>query len=243
MKKFFVLIFCVFFSVVKSQNLLCEKLKNAILKEDVVEFKKIIKTKVDVNCISKNEHTPLGIACSRGNIDFVKILLENKANPNIPQYYKGEPLGTSLFDALRFCEQQLEPKLVDVTQLNLKKKKKKLEKCNNDIKDNITKLLIKNGANVKFVDSNKTTALMIASMYGRSEILKLLLNKGVNINARDNDGNTALIYASSNNDYTSVNILILAGADVLIKGNDGKTALDIANENKFEKIKKLLSSK
>lgn len=239
MKKKLILIFCILFSVVAhSQNSACEQLKDAIIQGDINKFKKIMRTKIDVNCVSKNESTPLGIACSRGNIEFVKSLLKNNANPNIPIYYDEDPLGTALFDALRFCEQILEPKLIDVAKIN-SKTKKKVEKCNNETKDDIVRLLLKNGANAKFIDSNKTTLLMIASMYNRHSVLKLLIDEGADINAQNSFGNSALIYAIINNDYSSAKILIDSGANISLKDKEGKTAFEIAKESKLVDILQL----
>lgn len=243
MRNIITVLFFIFYFTTHAQISECEKLNEAIIQGNQTEFKRILSKNIDVNCSTKYGGVPLGTACAYGNKEFVKLLLQKKSNPNIFQFYNGKSLGTPLFDALSICSQQLEPKLIDPVKIKLTKKGTKKEECNKKIKNDIAKILIENGADVLAINEDNTTTLMMASMYGRCKILTLLLNKGVNINARNNYGNTALIYAANNNDYTSVNILILAGADVLIKNNEGKTALDIANENKFEKIKKLLSSK
>lgn len=240
MKTFLTILFLLSITViVNAQKSNCEKLIDATIQGDTYQLKKIIKTKIDVNCISKAGSTSLGIACSRGNIEFVKLLLKNKANPNIPQYYNGQPLGTPLFDALKFCEQILEPKLVEPAQLSLKKRKKTGYLCDTEIKDEITRLLIQSGADVKYTDSDKTTSLMIATMFNRNSILKFLIEQGVDINAQNNYGNSALIYAVSNNDYSSTKILIESRANISLKNKDGKTAFAIAKENKFVEILKL----
>lgn len=239
MKKFLSIISCVFYLIVNAQISECDKLSDAIIQNNSKVFKQLLSK--NINCISQSGNSPLGIASSRGDVEFVQTLLKNKANPNIKQFYNGKSIGTPLFNALSFCEQKLEPKLIDIAQMNSEKKQNKVKTCNNDKKDCIVKLLINSGADVKMVDDDKTTSLMIAAMNNRSNILKFLIDNGVNINAQNNFKNSALIYATNNNDYNSVKILVLSGADISIKDNDGKTALDIAKENNFEKIVKVLS--
>lgn len=240
MKKFLLIISSIFYVIVNAQISECDKLSNAIIQNNSKEFRQLLSK--NVNCISQSGSSPLGIASSRGDIEFVQILLKNKANPNIIQFYSGKSIGPPLFNALSICEQTLEPQLTDAARMNSQKKQIKAKTCNNDKKDCIAKLLIKNNADVKIVDGNKTTSLMIAAINNRSNLLKILIDKGVNINAQNNFKNSALIYAVNNNNYDSVKILVSSGADISIKDSDGKTALDIAKENNFEKIVTLLSS-
>lgn len=243
MKKLIIILLSIFYITLCAQATKCKELNEAIIQENQVKFKNILLENIDINCKSQDGRSPLGTASAYGNKQFVSLLLQKRADPNIIQFNNGKSVGTPLFDALSICAQQLEPKLIDPVKINFKKTQTKKFVCSNKVKDEITKILIDNGADILAADEDGTNTLMMASMYGRSNIIKLLIDKGVNINARNNYGNSALIYAVSKNDYPSVNILILAGADASIKNNEGKTVLDIAKENHFEKIISLLSHK
>jgi ankyrin repeat protein len=244
MKKIIVVLFSIFYIVLGAQTAECKKLKDAVIQENNKEFNQLLSKNTNVDCVSKNDKSALGIACAYGNKEFVKLLLQKRADPNIVQFYNGKSIGTPLFDALSICSQTLEPKLLDPVKISSVKQQVKKESCTPKIKDEITLMLIENGANVLLVDDDHITTLMMASMYRRSDkVLTLLIDKGVDINARNSYGKTALMYAVINNDCRSVKRLTSFGADTSIKDNEGKTALDIAKENNFKKISTFLSAK
>lgn len=58
------------------------------------------------------------------------------------------------------------------------------------------KELIKNGADVNTVDKNGRTALMFATIEGRTDIVKELIKNGVDVNAVNEWGTTALAFAT-----------------------------------------------
>lgn len=69
-------------------------------------------------------------------------------------------------------------------------------------------------SNFNLVTAHGTTALMIASDSGDTELVKLLIAVDVNVNAKTNDGETALMYAARDGHTQIARLLIEAQADV-----------------------------
>ena len=59
------------------------QIHKAALESDYAYALKLIELKVDLDELDANGHSPLHWAVFRGDLDFVKILLEAGANPNI----------------------------------------------------------------------------------------------------------------------------------------------------------------
>ncbi len=121
----------------------------------------------------------------------------------------------------------------------------------------IAKLLLENGANPNFAETNnfdfplhlgfrediKTLLLQhgadpnIPNIQGKTPLhlahlfeIKLLLQYGAKPNIQDYKGNTPLMRATMNLSARSVEALLRGGADISIKNNDGKTVLDVQKE-------------
>ncbi len=62
--------------------------------------------------------------------------------------------------------------------------------------DEMLKLLLEKGADIKARDKTGATALILAAGEGNDHAVKLLLKKGADADARDNEGLTALMRAS-----------------------------------------------
>jgi ankyrin repeat protein len=87
-----------------------------------------------------------------------------------------------------------------------------------------------------------TTALMVASYQGHTDIVKLLLEKGVDVNSKATENNITALFPASQNGHTEVVKLLLGkGADVNAKAtSDGATALWMASQNGHTEVVKLL---
>ena len=73
---------------------------------------------------------------------------------------------------------------------------------------------------------NGQTALMIAAIWGRTEIADLLVRSNADVNVTDNDGDTALKLAARYGRTEIADLLVRSNADVNVKTNyDGWTAL------------------
>jgi len=99
------------------------------------------------------------------------------------------------------------------------------------------------GAGVNGKDNNGTTALMMASGCGHTEIVRLLLEKGSAVNVkRTDDGVTALFLASQNGHAKVAKLLLENDADVNVNA-DGETALFQASCGGHTEIVRLLLEK
>jgi hypothetical protein len=93
--------------------------------------------------------------------------------------------------------------------------------------------LLKHGADVNARRENRTTALMVAALNGRTEFLVVLLSKGARVNAKNTFGNTALMDAASFGQVEMVRWLLIAGANVRATNESGWTALMFASKSAY----------
>ena len=96
------------------------------------------------------------------------------------------------------------------------------------------------GANLNTVQDDGWTALMLAAVFGHSEIAEMLLAAGANPNARDKDGWTALMMAGNEGYSEVVKVLLVAGANPFTVNYAGKTALKLADRNGYPEVVRIL---
>jgi len=130
--------------------------------------------------------TELSRLIADGDLDNVKLLLENNTKEKIKTYveYKSK-LGDS--------------------PLHLASINGHLE---------IMKLLIFHGADVNSKNNSGNTPLIWASKFGYLNIVKLLIDNNAHVNSKNNYGNTPLIIAKKNNHLDIVNYI--SGVELLI---------------------------
>lgn len=104
---------------------------------------------------------------------------------------------------------------------------------------------IEQGVDVRFVDAEGRSALMLAAFDGHTNIVRLLLENDSPANHVDCVGRTALIYASSGPNHETVQALLNAGADPdVVDKVEGFTALMFAAaEGQKEVVQALLKFK
>ena len=96
-----------------------------------------------------------------------------------------------------------------------------------DIKS--VQVLLKEGANVNFIEGRGDTALLIAVNFGYENMVKFLVANGANVNfVKDITGDTALHFAANQGYQKIVEFLVDNGANVNFKVKDGDTALFLA---------------
>jgi ankyrin repeat protein len=111
--------------------------------------------------------------------------------------------------------------------------------------DEIVKILLEKGADVRAVDPGmKATALHAAAYAGQMEAARLLINFHIDINKQGPyNGYTALHDAIWQNNIDVVKLLLDSGADLNLLSNDGKSALDFAKSKNRKEIIKLIQDK
>ncbi|HEU5282001.1 MAG TPA: ankyrin repeat domain-containing protein [Gammaproteobacteria bacterium] len=118
--------------------------------------------------------------------------------------------------------------------------------------EEVTRVLLCNGANPHFADAEGWTPLLIAASHGHAAVIQLLLEHGVNINTPMPNGDTALmlvIDCSTNKDLLqtdyfsaeeSVDILLENGTDINLRNTDDETALTVAVDGENPTIVSML---
>ncbi len=84
------------------------------------------------------------------------------------------------------------------------------------------------------------TALMVASLYGHTEVVTLLINEKADISIKSDSGTTALMHASFSGRTEIIKLLINAKANVNAQNNIGTTALMTASLTGHTEVVKLL---
>ncbi|KAL5288688.1 ASZ1 family protein [Megaselia abdita] len=189
-----------------------QELFDAAMKGNVEDLKKTIKDLVfDVNTILETgQQTLLHTGCRYANVDIVRYLLENGANPNrqVDSY-------TPLMEAC--C-------------ISIDKSKEAKE---------IVDLLLHHRVVVNVSDKYGATPFMMACKNGHIDVVKKLA-KLASMEASDNNGTTPLLYAIENNQQEIIKILLEEGANINICNRKGYSPSQVAQFFGFYDILDLL---
>ncbi len=168
------------------------ELREAAGKGDTTAVKKLLNENININSSSLlNADTALMEATKYGQIEVVKLLLDNKADVNQVNGYN----ANALFYVAALDENG----------------KRFYDSKNTEIE--LFKILIKAGVNVNNqLKVSNSTALMSAAFSGDLEKVKLLVDAKADVNLKDKDQQTALFYAKKQNHVNVVNFLKKAGA-------------------------------
>lgn len=180
----------------------------------------IISQKGDVN--QRERDIPLLTwAIEKKYVNCVKLLLENKADPEI------RPLPKSTDTPLMGCSPSLDLADPETEPLFLTEKKS----------GEIMALLIAHQANVNHRNGLDETPLHKAALAGRDDLCLLLINAGADVDAQDKLGNTPLHEAARGGYFKAVRLLVDKGARPLAN-KLGKTPLDLAATREDEDLQK-----
>jgi ankyrin repeat protein len=195
--------------------------KEAIESGNLEKLKAVLKKgKININFTDKySDSTLLIVAVENQQLEIVRFLLENKANPNLKGLTR-TPLVTAIlknnydiFDLL----------LIFKADVNLQTRDgfSPLHAAvyNNDERFIVRLLAL--GANPNVMSRSGRTPLM-SWPYGNAA--QKLIEAGADVNLADRDGNTALMNASGGISET-VRVLLAAKADVNASNSRGDTAL------------------
>lgn len=101
-------------------------------------------------------------------------------------------------------------------------------------------VLLKAGADPKSKSRQGIPAIVLAAIYGHSDVIKSLLDHGAIVDARDSFGFTALMTAAGTGREDVVKQLLIAGADINAQTEDGFTPQNVAFCRNRDKIVNLL---
>lgn len=170
---------------------------------------------VDINRSGDGWSPPLLTAARYGNLDSLKLLLEN----NVDVGAKSVASATALHIAMyRGPEQR-------------------------DETYEIIRRLIEAGADFNAADSNLRTPLHSAMYWGlesEEEVIYCLIHEGANIDLTDNNKETVLHVAVRRGLLTTVKLLLQGGADTEVGENQGETPLFYAIRYAHESMVELL---
>lgn len=92
-------------------------------------------------------------------------------------------------------------------------------------------------------NNSQETALILASLYGLTDVVKKLIEMGADIHKKDNRCRTAFMYAAGNNNLDIVKLLLEKGVNINEQTPDGETALMKAVEyGQLETVNYLIES-
>ena len=209
------------FDILLNKNISLEKMEKYI-KYNKRLLNEIYYNKTPLTWACKQDkygNTPLIKACFSGNIDIVKLLLENDADPNM----QDEEGYTPLMEACRISHinntdivKLLLSHGVDINIQN-HQERTALWYAWFSGRIDIVKLLLEYGANPNELlvqVRNGETLLMHACKKDDFDIAKLLLEYGSDPNETTEFENTALLCAYRNNNLELVKLLLSHGADI-----------------------------
>lgn len=168
--------------------------------------------------------TPLAMACIYLDEKLVKLLLDNKADPNLLDSEENHPLFYSFISGGYVNTNTFKNKTID----------------------NILNMFLEKGFNVNTpVTKNNMTLVCYASKVGplqtsynsdclSKKVLEWLLRKNANVNIADNDGVTPLMYVCNSDKefYENIQISMLENdANINARDKNGKTPLMYCAKN------------
>ena len=189
----------------------------------------IIDHGIDVNATNKDGETALMIACVKGNVDTINVLLNANANPDLANTIGNTCLHCAV-RALCDCEtlQAIINHSADVDATNKDRETALMIAC---MKGNVNAInvLLNANANPNFADTIGNTCLHCAAKaLHNSETLQAIIDHGADVNSTNKDGETALMIACMKGNVYAINVLLNANANPDLANTIGNTSLHCA---------------
>ncbi len=196
--------------------------------------------KVAIDRTSKQGATPLMIAAERGNVAFVRGLIDAGADATKRTGIHAS-LGT--LAAIHYAAMKGRSEVVQLLRQNSVPPDQTtgrgltplmLAAGVGDIAS--VKALLEAGAQANKSDNDKMTALHYAAKRGQPAVIPLLVRAGAPVAAAAAKGVRPLDFAALRGDKDVAHVLVEAGADPMEKGEHGFSAIDLARQQKHRDI-------
>ena len=186
----------------------------------------------DVNATCSDTRTALMLACTKGNIDAINVLLNDGADPNISDCNGEMSLH---YAVLNDCCTEILQAIIshggDVNKIGKDNRTVLMLACKRGNKDAIN-VPLNAGADPNIAATDGYTCLHeVVRQECSKEVLLAMIYKGANMNATNRVNQTSLMLASEKGNDDAINVLINAGADANITDADGNTCLQYASRN------------
>ncbi|CAL1526233.1 unnamed protein product [Lymnaea stagnalis] len=201
------------------------KLHKAAWNGDEEKVKQLVRK--DPSPLDKEKRTPLHLACVRGHVYVVQLLLEWKAKPNIGDSQARTPLMRAVECQQEGCVKLLLGEHVDIDTVDLQGLTP-LHLAVESGNTTIIKDLIKAGASLNIKDKEGLAPLHLAVGTKQFEVCELLLKEKADVNLKDNNLRTPLILACHDGSIPIVELLLEYKADASHKDAKGWSADDHA---------------
>ncbi|MDE0939654.1 MAG: ankyrin repeat domain-containing protein [Pirellulales bacterium] len=214
---------------------LIEATKNA----DFEAVKEALDNGADANAVYKRE-AAVNFAIKSGNIDFVKLLIEEGADLTHERF---APLPSAVSSGNLEMFKLVATELKDTDAVDEEAKATSLHSAAGQGYKEIAEHLIANGANVNWKSRGGTAPLHEAAGGGHKEIVELLIASGVDVSVTGNDYNgwPPLLYAAKNGHKEVVELLIAKGANINAKNKRGESMLgEVIDNMQFDTSDRLI---
>ena len=173
-----------------------------------------------VNAINQDDQTALILACMKGDIHVMNVLLNARADPNVADVAGNTCLHNGV---LRNCRKEVIQTIVDhgadVNATNNKNRTALMMTC---LKNNVTiDVLLNAGANPNIVDVVGDTCLHDAVVGSCSkEVIQAIIDHNADVNVKNKKNQTVWILACVVGNIPAMNVLLNTGIDLLLKVGD-----------------------
>jgi ankyrin repeat protein len=190
-----------------------------IRNDDFAGLKALLTKGADVNMKDSRGATPLMYAAASGSAEVMKLLLDAGADVNARNSFGASALLWSAGEIRKV--RLLLDKGAEVNVATKQGRTPLLAAATYDGGEEVVKLLISKGADVKAVEGFQFTALGLAAGANDTDLVRFLIAKGLDPNPKTVPGLTPLMAAAAQDNLPMVKLLLAKGADVNAASTSG----------------------